>query len=76
LNYTPNYLIDMLRSLTGLNPQHHIHEKVIEKSKELLSTTTLTVSEVACQFGFQHLQRSAEFSRSKPACAFTIQSYL
>jgi AraC family transcriptional activator of pobA len=33
LNYTPNYLSDMLRSLTGLNAQHHIHEKVIENLK-------------------------------------------
>jgi AraC family transcriptional regulator, transcriptional activator of pobA len=60
LNYTPDYLSDMLRSLTGLNAQQHIHEKLIEKSKELLSTTTLTVSEVAYQLGFEHPQ---SFSR-------------
>jgi AraC family transcriptional activator of pobA len=60
LNYTPNYLSDMLRSLTGLNAQQHIHEKLIEKSKELLSTTTMTVSEVAYQLGFEHSQ---SFSR-------------
>ncbi|WP_432710577.1 helix-turn-helix domain-containing protein [Pedobacter sp.] len=60
LNYTPNYLSDMLRSLTGLNAQQHIHEKLIERSKELLSTTRLTVSEVAYQLGFEHSQ---SFSR-------------
>jgi AraC family transcriptional activator of pobA len=60
LNYTPNYLSDMLRSLTGLNAQQHIHEKLIEKSKELLTTTTLTISEVAYQLGFEHSQ---SFSR-------------
>ncbi|MCD8739286.1 helix-turn-helix transcriptional regulator [Mucilaginibacter roseus] len=60
LNYTPNYLSDMLRSLTGLNAQQHIHEKLIEKAKELLTTTTLTVSEVAYQLGFEHSQ---SFSR-------------
>jgi len=31
LNYTPNYLSDMLRSLTGLSAQQHIHEKLIER---------------------------------------------
>ncbi|TWR24706.1 helix-turn-helix transcriptional regulator [Mucilaginibacter pallidiroseus] len=60
LNYTPNYLSDMLRSLTGLNAQQHIHEKLIERAKELLSTTTLTISEVAYQLGFEHSQ---SFSR-------------
>ena len=60
LNYTPNYLSDMLRSLTGLNAQQHIHQKLIEKSKELLSTTNLTISEVAYKLGFEHPQ---SFSR-------------
>lgn len=60
LNYTPNYLSDMLRSLTGLNAQQHIHEKLIEKAKELLSTTPLTISEIAYQLGFEHSQ---SFSR-------------
>jgi len=60
LNYTPNYLSDMLRSLTGLNAQQHIHQKLIERSKELLSTTNLTISEVAYKLGFGHPQ---SFSR-------------
>ncbi|MBL4674689.1 MAG: helix-turn-helix transcriptional regulator [Mucilaginibacter sp.] len=60
LNYTPNYLSDMLRSLTGLNAQQHIHEKLIERSKGLLTTTPMTISEVAYQLGFEHSQ---SFSR-------------
>lgn len=60
LNYTPNYLSDILRSLTGLNAQQHIHQKLIERSKELLSTTNLTISEVAYKLGFEHPQ---SFSR-------------
>jgi len=56
LNFTPNYLSDMLRTLTGLSAQQHIHQKMIEKSKELLSTTSLTVSQVAYQLGFEHPQ--------------------
>lgn len=60
LNYTPNYLSDMLRSLTGLNAQQHIHQNLIERSKGLLSTTNLTISEVAYKLGFEHPQ---SFSR-------------
>lgn len=60
LNYTPNYLSDMLRSLTGLNAQQHIHQQLIERSKDLLSGTNMSVSEVAYQLGFEHPQ---SFSR-------------
>lgn len=56
LNYTPNYLSDMLRSLTGLNAQQHIHLKLIEKAKELLTITDQSISEVAFHLGFEHPQ--------------------
>lgn len=65
LNYTPNYLSDMLRSLTGLNAQQHIHQKLIEKSKELLSTTHLTISEVSYQLGFEHPQSFSRLFKTK-----------
>jgi AraC family transcriptional activator of pobA len=56
LNVTPHYLSDMLRSLTGQNTQQHIHNKLIEKAKEILSTTSLSIAEVAYQLGFEHPQ--------------------
>jgi AraC-like DNA-binding protein len=65
LNLTPNYLSDMLRSLTGLNAQQHIHQKLIERSKELLSTTKMTVSEVAYQLGFEHPQSFSRLFKMK-----------
>lgn len=65
LNYTPNYLSDMLRSLTGLNAQQHIHEQLIERSKDLLSTTALTVGEVAYQLGFEHPQSFSRLFKMK-----------
>jgi AraC family transcriptional activator of pobA len=65
LNYTPNYLSDMLRSLTGLNAQQHIHQKLIEKAKELLSTTNLTIGEVAYKLGFEHPQSFSRLFKMK-----------
>lgn len=56
LNVSPRYLSDMLRSLTGQNAQQHIHNKVIEKAKEILSTSSLSVAEVAYQLGFEYPQ--------------------
>lgn len=65
LHYSPNYLSDMLRSLTGLNAQQHIHQKLIERSKELLSTTELTISEVAYELGFEHPQSFSRLFKMK-----------
>ncbi|RZJ99804.1 MAG: AraC family transcriptional regulator, partial [Flavobacterium sp.] len=39
LNFSANYLSDLLRLLTGQNAQQHIHEKLIEKAKEKLLIT-------------------------------------
>lgn len=65
LNISPSYLSDMLRSLTGQNTQQHIHHKLIEKAKEKLSTTRLTVSEVAYELGFEHPQSFSKLFKAK-----------
>ena len=56
LNLSPNYLSDMLRTYTGRTTQQHIQDRLIEKAKVLLSTTGLSVSEIAYQLGFEHPQ--------------------
>lgn len=56
LNLSPNYLSDMLRTHTGQTTQHHIQNRLIEKAKELLSTTGMSVSEIAYHLGFEHPQ--------------------
>ncbi|GAB2705091.1 helix-turn-helix domain-containing protein [Mucilaginibacter koreensis] len=65
LNLSPSYLSDMLRSLTGQNAQQHIHHKLIEKAKEKLSTTNLSVSEVAYALGFEHSQSFSKLFKTK-----------
>lgn len=69
LNYTPNYLSDMLRSLTGLNAQQHIHQKLIERAKELLSGTEMSVSEIAYHLGFKHSQSFTRLFTAKAKCS-------
>ena len=54
LNVTPNYLSSLLKVLTGQSTQQHIHNKLIEKAKERLSTTDLSVSEIAYELGFEY----------------------
>ena len=65
LNLSPSYLSDMLRSLIGQNAQQYIHDKLIEKAKEKLSTTNLSVSEVAYELGFGHSQSFSKLFKTK-----------
>ncbi|MGE9311838.1 helix-turn-helix domain-containing protein [Niabella sp. CJ426] len=65
LRMTPNYLGSLLKSLTGQTTQQHIHNKLIEKAKEKLSTTALTVSEIAYELGFEHSQSFSKLFKSK-----------
>lgn len=65
LNLSASYLSDMLRSLIGQNAQQFIHGKLFDKAKELLSTTTLSASEIAYQLGFEHSQSFSKFFKVK-----------
>jgi AraC family transcriptional activator of pobA len=65
MNLSPNYLSDLLRVHTGQNTQQHIHEKLIEKAKEKLSTTTSTVAEIAYALGFEHSQSFSTLFKKK-----------
>jgi AraC family transcriptional activator of pobA len=65
LNVSPNYLSGLLKTLTGLNTQQHIQEKLISVAKQKLSTTGLTVSEIAYELGFEHLQSFSKLFKSK-----------
>ncbi|WP_346985180.1 helix-turn-helix domain-containing protein [Chryseobacterium sp. POE27] len=63
LNISPGYLSDMLRSHIGQNAQQYIREKLIEKAKERLTGTDLTVAEIAYELGFEHPQSFSKMFR-------------
>jgi AraC family transcriptional activator of pobA len=65
LHVSPGYLGSMLRVLTGKNTQQHIHDRVIDVAKVKLSTTDLTVSEIAYQLGFSHPQSFSKLFKAK-----------
>lgn len=65
LNVSPTYLRSLLKTLTGQNTQQHIHDKLIEKAKEKLSTTDLSISEIAYELGYLHLQSFSKLFKSK-----------
>lgn len=65
LNMSSKYLSTLLKVLTGQTAQQHIHEKLIEKAKEKLSITDLTVGEIAYQLGFEHPQSFSKLFKAK-----------
>jgi AraC-like DNA-binding protein len=65
VNLSPRYLSDMLRSLTGQSTQQHIHDKLIEKAKDYISTTNLSVAEIAYQLGFERPQSFNKLFKTK-----------
>ena len=65
LAMSTHYLSDLLRNLTGLNTQQHIHAHLIERAKNLLLTTNLSVSEIAYALGFEYPQYFSRLFKSK-----------
>jgi AraC-like DNA-binding protein len=65
LNVSPTYLRGLLKMLTGQSTQQHIHDKLIEKAKEKLSTTDLSVSEIAYDLGFAYSQSFSKLFKTK-----------
>ena len=65
LNVSPGYLSSLLKVLTGQSTQQHIHDKLIEKAKEKLAATDLSVSEIAYELGFEHPQSFSRLFKTK-----------
>ena len=65
LSVSPNYLSGLLKVLTGQSTQQRIHDKLIEKAKEKLSTTDLSVTEIAYELGFRHPQSFSKLFKAK-----------
>ena len=65
LNVSSAYLSDMLRNVTGQNTQQHIHNKLIEKAKDILTSTNKSVSEIAFLLGFEYPQSFSKLFKNK-----------
>ena len=65
LHISANYLGSVLRMYTKQNTQQHIQHRLIEYAKEKLSTTHLSVSEIAYELGFEHPQSFSKLFKNK-----------
>jgi len=65
LHVSPGYLGKMLRLVSGQSTQQLIQQFIIDKAKEKLSTTQLSVSEIAYELGFEHPQSFSKLFKAK-----------
>lgn len=65
LNISPNYLSDLLRHQTGLSTKQHIQNVLIDKAKEFLTTTNLSISQIAYTLGFEYPQSFSKLFKNK-----------
>lgn len=56
LHLSPNYLSDLLKKETGKNGTDHIQLHVIELAKDKLTSSMVSVSEIAYDLGFEYPQ--------------------
>lgn len=53
---SPNYFGDLIKKETGKSAQEYIQYKLIERAKERIISTNLTMSEISYELGFQYPQ--------------------
>lgn len=54
LNVSPKYLSEVLKEETGRTALEHVHKRILDLAMGLLKNTSLRVSEIAYQLGFEH----------------------
>jgi AraC family transcriptional activator of pobA len=65
MNISANYLSTLLRVYTKLSTQQLVQSKLIDYAKEQLTTTDLSVSEIAYELGFEHPQSFSKLFKNK-----------
>ncbi|WP_196893335.1 helix-turn-helix domain-containing protein [Aureivirga marina] len=61
LNYSPNYLNELIKKQTGKSISEHINYKILELAKSSLLNSSKTVSEIAFELGFSYSQYFSRF---------------
>jgi AraC-like DNA-binding protein len=72
MNLSPNYFSDLLRSETGKTTQDHIHHHLLDKAKNLLVNSDLSISEIAYELGFEYSQNFSKLFKKKTGLSPTL----
>jgi transcriptional regulator GlxA family with amidase domain len=61
LNLSPSHLQHLFKQATGLGLGHLLAEKRLQRAANLLSSTNLSIKEIACAVGYEH---ASSFTRA------------
>ncbi|MEZ5045138.1 MAG: helix-turn-helix domain-containing protein [Saprospiraceae bacterium] len=65
MNFSSNYLSDLLKKETGKTALEHIHLFVIERAKNILLNSGQSISEIGYSLGFEYPQHFSNLFKSK-----------
>ncbi|PCE63785.1 helix-turn-helix domain-containing protein [Sediminicola luteus] len=65
LNYSPNYLNELIKKSTDKNILEQVHAQIVEMAKSQLLQTDKSVSEIAFDLGFDYSQYFNRFFKKK-----------
>jgi AraC-like DNA-binding protein len=65
MNFSSNYLSDLLKKETGKTAQEHIHLFIIEKAKNKLLNSNKSISEIGYALGFEYPQHFSNLFKLK-----------
>lgn len=65
MNFSSNYLSDLLKKETGKTALEHIHLFVIERAKNILLNSGKSISEIGYSLGFEYPQHFSNLFKSK-----------
>ncbi|HEY0827171.1 MAG TPA: AraC family transcriptional regulator [Bacilli bacterium] len=64
VHFHPNYFIHFFHKMTGSSPVQYINKQKVERAKQLLSATDLSVTEISERVGFQLYYSSKIFKKA------------
>lgn len=65
---SPNYFGDLISRQTGMTVSEHIQNKLVDRAKELLLSTSLPMGEIAYRLGFQYPQHMSRMFKRVVGC--------
>lgn len=65
MNFSANYLSDLIRKGTEQSIKEHIHNFIIEQAKNKLLNTDKSISEIAFELGFEYSQYFSRLFKNK-----------
>ncbi len=62
---SPNYFGDLIKRETGRTPQEYIHDRIIDRAKDVLASTNDTIAAIADRLGFAYPQHFVRLFKQK-----------